>query len=168
MPDTASCTVSCSINATASEDRYVLADSTDSAALSEVVAMAFGQGAQQVTTLWHERITIGAASTTTLNLQALEDKFGNAISFDAIKVIGIRSLTKATEINLGLGGANAWTGLWDADVASNGLQIRGRMIQFAVSKEAIGWLVTAGSKNLLVQNVDADSAVELDLILLGN
>jgi len=128
-----------------------------------------GAGADQADVHWSDERTLSASATEDLDLAGgLTDAFGAAITFARIKAIYIEADSANTN-NVLLGGAaaNAFVGPFGA--AAHTIAVRPGGAVLLVAPDATGYVVTAGTGDLLrVGNSGAGTSVKYRIVVVGS
>jgi hypothetical protein len=129
----------------------------------------FGAGAGQANLVFADQRTLAASASEELDLDggALLDPFGVALAFKRVKALVVCAAAGNTnKVIVGGAAANAFVGPFGA--ANNTLAVDPGGSVLIASPTAAGWLVTAGTGDLLkIANGGAGSAVDYDIILIG-
>lgn len=112
-----------------------------------------GTAADQVDTKYTASLTLTASTPQTLNLQALIDIYGNAISFKRVKTLTVTmgSTTDGQTVTLSPGASNPWTGLFGTSTSTLVLQASTSSNQgflALTAPNATGWAVSSTSNTL--------------------
>lgn len=132
------------------------------------ISHADGTGANQAAILWSDTRTLTTGATESLDLSgtALTDAFGAAVALTSIKGIVLYSST-ANTTNLTIGNvANGLATIFGA--ATQSLTLHPGELLVKWTPLAAGYVVTAGTADLLkVANAAGASAI-YDIIIIGN
>lgn len=131
-------------------------------------ALASGTGLDQADLVFHDKRTLSATSSESLDLAGgLTDAFGQSLAFARIKAITIRNLATTAGYHLEVGGAasNAFVN-WVGD-ASDVLRIGPGGVMQLWNPSAAGYAVTAGTGDLLKINNPNGASLEYEIILIG-
>ena len=127
-----------------------------------------GTGANQANLIFRDQRTLGATTSENLDLAgSLTDAYGSTITFARVKLIYVKAAT-ANGGNIIVGGAAANTFVGPFADATDKVKIpAGGMFQVA-DAGATGWVVTAGTGDILkVENDDGAEAGTYDIIIIG-
>ena len=127
-----------------------------------------GTGNNQVNTLWSDERTLATLTTDSLDLAgALTDAFGSTLTFTRIKAILIDidapDGTKALRVGP-RAVANAFQGPWGGVGAEAYSTVHRTFYQV---EPYTGWLVTAGTADLLIINNNTAGSVTYRIVILG-
>jgi hypothetical protein len=145
-----------------------LGTSDDPIALDYTQLLASGTGANQASNIYHDRRTLGASASESLDLAGvLTNKFGTVLTFTKIKAIIIHASSGNTN-NVLVGGAASNQFInWVAD-ASDVLAVRPNGTFIIVAPDATGYAVTAATGDLLkIANSAAGTSVTYDIVIIG-
>lgn len=135
---------------------------------SWVLSLTNGTGADQANFSWSDAITITASSSSTIDLNALTDRAGNAIAPSIVKLIGVKlysSSDTAATISIGNAASNQWVSLLEGtnDLA----KIRYGGFVLAGARDATGYAVSGTNKNLKILNNSATQSVVVHVVVVG-
>jgi hypothetical protein len=122
------------------------------------ISFTQGTGANQIDTVWHDRIL----STDTFDLQVLTDFFGLSFGFSLLKVVYIKNRHATADVNVH-GDVGTIVTPWANDIVTIGPG----GILFMVRPDAIGWPVISSNKDIEFARVGGGAAVDLDFVLGG-
>lgn len=132
------------------------------------IELANGTGSGQANFAYQDQITITASSSSTVDLFALTDAFGNSVAPTICKVLAIRlysSSDTAASINVGAAASNIFS---PHLAASNDIVvIRYQGWAIFVAKDATGYAIDATHRNLKILNNSATQSVVVDLVMVG-
>lgn len=144
---------------------------TAGASLSRVYQQLLtdGAGLNQANRLWHDQRTLAASATEDLDLAGvLTDPFGVLITFARIKGIVVTAAAANTN-NVIVGGAATNAFLTWVGAAAHTVTVRPGGVLAVFAPDATGYVVTAGTGDLLrVGNSAAGTSVTYDIVLLGS
>lgn len=128
-----------------------------------------GSGAGLANRLWTDQRTLAASASEDLDLAgSLADAFGVTQSFARVKALIIAAAaSNANNLVVGAASSNAWAALLGA---THTLTIRPgtSVCVFAGGADAIGYVVTAGTGDLLkIANSAGGSTVTYDIAVIG-
>lgn len=126
-----------------------------------------GTGNQKINNVWHDERTLAASGSESIDLAGtLTNRFGQAVTFTRVRGIIVRA-DPANTNDVVIGGApsNGFVGPFGA--AAHTVQVRPGDI-FAITNQNLGWLVTAGTGDLLrILNSGAGTSVKYKILLMG-
>lgn len=126
-----------------------------------------GTGLNQANRIFQDRITIDAEDEELLDLTALTDSLGAAVSFARLKAIYLKNRSATAGDVLELGGTVA-NGLGSLYVGTNAGQLIGPDgIALLVNPSLAGWLVTPATGDILRVGNPGENDIECDLVLIG-
>ena len=128
-----------------------------------------GTGASQANMWWHDQRTLGASATEDIDLAgSLTSVFGTTITFTSIKMIYVKASASnnvANNVNVSRASANGFV-LFLA--ASDGFALPPGAFALMVNPNATGWVVTAGTGDLLtLTNSAGTNSVVYDIVIVG-
>jgi hypothetical protein len=126
-----------------------------------------GTGANQANKCWHDQRTLGASASENLDLAGgLNDAFGGAITFTAIKAILIKAAAgNVNNVVIGAAASNAFVGPFGASTHTLHLAPGASVL---LLHPGAGWPVTAGTGDILkIANGGAGTSVTYDIALAG-
>lgn len=136
--------------------------------IKEIVDASFtvGTGADQANQVWSDQRTLAASANEELDIQGgtLENGFGQAITFSAIKAIFIRNRSTTGELLVGGAAANAFDSPFGD--SSDKVRVRRGGILLLTGPDAVGHAVDA-SDVLKIDNEDTVNTLTYDIILVG-
>lgn len=136
--------------------------------LRKLVELASGVGAGQANRIFHDRRTIAASGTDTLDLAgSLADAFGATITFARIKGLVIAAAAANTN-NVLVGGheSAAWAS-W-VDAADNEVIVRPGGVLALFAPDATAYAVAATTGDILqIANSSSGTSVTYDIVILG-
>lgn len=147
--------------------------------LQNTIAWTLGTGVNQINAAYVALLSIAASGNQVLDLTALTDTLGNALSFAGIKAIFIQLLGTADLAPDGVTTGNGCTGITVGNNATNPFsapisdQATGTITfvngeQFGRGRDsAAGWTVDATHKSLKIVNNDAVNAAKVLIGLQG-
>lgn len=113
--------------------------------------------------IYHDKITLAASASTTLDLMSMIDALGESIVFSTVKVLVIKETGGAANVTVTVGGStNTFIG---PGFESEPLLLQTNGIMAFSDK--VGWSVGAGTKYLIFQNLSGSVAAEIDVIIIG-
>lgn len=129
--------------------------------------LTFGTGAGQFNIKYSEQLSIGAGSSTTLNLSSLTDHFGNSLNFVRIKELYIENSALATASALAVGnaGVTPFAGIISPGTATISIR-NGCSWHIGPCTDATGYVVSTGV-NLLITNSDGANAATVNVFIAG-
>lgn len=130
-------------------------------------ALATGTGADQADKIWHDRRTIAASATDSLDLAgALLDGLGDAFTPARIKaVIVVAALANTNNVNVTRPASN---GLPLFLAAGDGIAVRPGGVFVWIARDATGVAVTGGTGDLLdIVNSAGGTDVTYDIYVIG-
>lgn len=132
------------------------------------IALTNGTGSGSANFAYQDQLTISASSSSTVDLNALTDEFGNAIAPSKVKLLAIRLYSSSdTAASLNIGGAASNT--FSAIVANANDIVVCRYqgwIVFACT-DSTGYAVDATHKDLKILNNSSTQSVVVDLVVVG-
>lgn len=131
------------------------------------IEWADGAGLNQANRIFQDRLSVGAAGEQLLDLTALTDSLGAAISFARLKAILVinRSVIAADVLQLG---GTVSAGLSTLYVGTNAGQLIGPGgLALLVNPSLAGWAVTATTADILRIGNPGANAIECDVVLIG-
>ncbi len=138
--------------------------------LREVISLADGIGAGRADKIFHDRRTLAASGSESLDLAGgLVDAYGNALTFARIKVMLIVAAA-ANVNNVVVGGVASLGFITPFGDATDKLVVRPgtRFLIAAGEADATAYAVTAATGDLLqVANSGAGTPVTYDIVLIG-
>lgn len=146
-----------------------LATATLPVQVARALAFADGAGANQADRLFTDRRTLAASGTEDLDLAGvLTDIFGATLTFARIRALIIAADEGNTnDVVVGGAAANGWI-TWVGG-ATHTVTVRPGGLIVAAAPDATGYVVTAGTGDLLhVANSGAGTGVTYDVVLLGS
>ena len=139
------------------------------ALINRVLQLIDGTSAGKADRLYASRLTIGASSSTDLDLAGvLTDDFAQTITMARVK--GLFVTAAAANVNnvvLGAAVGNVWTALLNS---TGTVQVRPGALLLALvgAADATGWVVGAGATDLFrVANGGAGTSVTADVVIIG-
>lgn len=132
------------------------------------IALAAGTGSGQANFAYQDSITIAASSSTTVDLFALTDAFGNVVAPTICKVLAIRlksSAYAAASLNVGAAAANIFSPHLAASNDIFVVRYQGWVI--FVAKDATAFPIDATHRNLKILNNSTTQSVDVDLVVVG-
>lgn len=147
-----------------------LATSSLSDAATSLQTFVDGVGDLQANKRFQDSRTLTNASSEELDMTgSLLDIYGDAINFARVKLIWIRVIKKTPGPNLIVGGAaaNAFSTMFGADAHT--LVVRNGNPVLLSAFDATGYVVTAGTGDLLKMLHDGSETVDLDyeIVIIG-
>lgn len=131
------------------------------------IAWTTGSSANQATKLYTSALNIAASGNTTLDLTALTDAQGAALTFASIKaIILIADAANVNNVVLGNAASNQFAAFFDA--ATDTVSIPPNGAFYIANPTAAGWTVDGTHKSLKLANSSSGSAVTGELYILGN
>lgn len=131
------------------------------------IALTNGTGSGNANFAYQDQLTISASSSTTVNLFALTDAFGNAIAPARAKVVAVR-LTSSTDtaatLNVGAAASDVWCPFAD-DTDIQVVRYQGWWVIACL--DATGYVIDNTNKNLKIANNSATQSVTVDLVVIG-
>ena len=130
--------------------------------------LSTGTSANQADKVWHDRRTLGAGVSESLDLAgSLTDAFGATVTMAKIKGVLIYNRETTTGLYLQVGGAasNAWSAGMLVD-ATDKIKI-GPSGYNAWASPIDGYAVTAGTGDILKIDNPSAAAVTYDIIIIG-
>jgi hypothetical protein len=144
-----------------------LSSATNDLQLTPEIALSDGAGVNQANRVFQDTITLAAASETLLDLTALTDALGGAVSFARLKAIYLRNKSATAGDNLELGGT-VTAGLSTLYVGTNAGQLIGPGgIALLVNPSAAGWVVTPTTADILRIGNPGSNAITYDIVVIG-
>jgi hypothetical protein len=145
--------------------------STPSSLLNFARQMNFSQGAAagQADMIWHDRRTIAASSTDSLDLTgSLVGPFGGtALTFARIKMLAVAPLAANTN-NINLQRPSASTGVPLFLAAAGGIVLKPGGLFLWYDPTAAGVVVTPSTGDIIeVVNAAAGTSVDYDIVIVG-
>lgn len=132
------------------------------------LALDDGEGANAIESIWHDQRTLSASASENLDLAGgLTDAYGDAITFNKIKLLLVYAAAGNTNNVLVGGAASAqWVG-WVGD-ATDVVIVRPGGLLLLTAPDATGMPVVATTGDLLkVANSAGSTSVTYDIVLLG-
>jgi hypothetical protein len=144
-----------------------LSTPTSSLAVRQQMNFAQGAGAGQADMIWHDRGTIAASATTSLDLAGgLAGPFGGNLTFARIKALLVRAAAANTNnVNVVRPASNGvpWT-----LAAGDGFPVKPGGVFWWYDPTAAGVAVTAGTGDLLdLVNSGAGTSVTYEIVIVG-
>jgi hypothetical protein len=144
-----------------------LSNAVNDLTLAPEIALSDGAGLNQANRVFQDTVTLAAAGETLLDLTALTDALGSAVSFARLKAIYVRNKSATAGDNLQLGGTVV-AGLSTLYVGTNAGQLIGPGgIALLVNPSAAGWAVTATTADILRIGNPGANPIEYDIVLIG-
>ena len=130
-------------------------------------AFTDGVTANKADQLYHAQISLAAAATSTLDLEAVTNAFGTSLDFAKIKGIHITSeALKDSGVNVGGASANPWLG-WIV-AANDLLNVPPGGFAAAAAPELAGWAVSSSNSDLKFAHDGAGSeTILVDVYIVG-
>lgn len=137
--------------------------------VNRLLQLIDGTTAGKADRLYAGRVTVGASSSTDLDLAGvLTDDFAQTITFARVKGLYVAAAAaNANNVVLGAAAGNVWTGLLNS---TGTLTLRPGCfnLTMAGAADATGYAVTGGASDLLrVANSGAGSSVTADVVIIG-
>ncbi|MEW2383382.1 hypothetical protein AB0873_15005 [Micromonospora sp. NPDC047707] len=132
------------------------------------VDLANGTAAGQADRVFHDRRTLGASASESLDLAGgLVDALGAALTFARVKALIVAAAAANTNaVRVGGAAANGWT-TW-AGGADDVVSVRPGGLLVLAAGDATAYPVTAGTGDLLsVANGGAGTPVTYDIVIIG-
>lgn len=167
MSLTTKLTVNLSAALTSAQD---LASASVPLSLRQIVELADGTGAGHADRIFHDRRTLAASTSESLDLAGgLTDPLGASLTFARIKLMLIRAAAANTNNVLVGGAASNGFATFTADPTDKLVVRPGTTLLLATSDiDATGYAVTAATGDLLqVANSAAGTPVTYDIVLIG-
>ncbi len=146
-----------------------LGNKRDAIGFPAEIVIGNGVGAGQSDQMFQDTRTLTSSQTESLDLAgSLVDSFGVVLTFVEITAIYIKAdPANISKIRIGGAAANAWPGPFDA--LNDKVNIEPGEVYLATNlRSATGWIVTAGTADLLdVENTDVSNAANYDISLVG-
>lgn len=131
------------------------------------IALADGAGVNAANLVYQDTVTLAGGGETLLDLTALTDALGQAVSFARLKLIYLRNKSVTAGDVLQLGGAVS-NGLDTLYVGTDAGQLVGPDgTALLVNPSAAGWAVTASTADILRIGNPGANAIECDIVLIG-
>ena len=145
-----------------------LSSPADRLARTLATTLADGSGAGQANRLWHDQRIVNASTNDDLDLAggSLVDVFGQALTFARIKAMVFQHKAGANVLTIGNGGTNAFNTPFNG-VDAGAVTLRPTGIIAMVAPDATGYVVTAGTGDILRVANGAGSSVTFDVYLIG-
>lgn len=131
---------------------------------NSAVTLSNGTGADKAQVQWHSRLSISSASSTTIDLTALEGMYGN-VAFSVIKAIYIKLNTETDTYTLEVGNATTNNQKLFLKDNSDVFVLNNAGYLFCQSAKK-GWIVDANNKNIKLNNPNA-TGVTVDVFIIG-
>lgn len=136
-------------------------------AVSPRIEWADGAGLNQANRVFQDRYTIAGGGDQQLDLTALTDPFGAALSFARLKAIYIKNRSVTAGDNLQLGGT-VTAGITSLFVAANdGIIVGPDGVVLLVNPSLAGWAVTATTADILRIGNPGSNPIDVDVVLIG-
>lgn len=136
--------------------------------IAQQITFLQGAGAGQADMIWHDRRTIAASATDSLDLAgtALQNPFGANLTFARLKMIFVRAAAANTNnVNVVRPASN---GVPWALAAGDGFAVKPGGLFLWHDPSAAGAVVTAGTGDLIdIVNSAGGTSVEYDVVLVG-
>lgn len=135
--------------------------------LRKRLVLATGAGANQADRIWHDRRTVAASGTDSLDLAgSLEDALGGA--FTPARVKGLLVVAAEANANNVVVTRPASNGVPIFSAAGDAVPVRPGGLLLWVAPDATGVAVTGGTGDLIdIVNSAGGSSVTYDIVLLG-
>lgn len=137
--------------------------------INRVLQLIDGTAAGKADRLYAATLTVGASSSTDLDLAGvLADDFGQTITMARVKGLYVAAAAvNANNVVLGAAAANPWTTLLNSTGTAT-LKPGGLLLALTGVADAIGWPVTAGTGDQFrVANGGAGTSVSADVVIIG-
>lgn len=138
--------------------------------LRYAVVLADGSAAGQADRIFHDRRTIAASGSDSLDLAGgLSDPLGASLTFARLKLLLIRAaITNTNQVLVGGAVSNAFTSPFGDATDKIKIPPGGTLLLAAGQADATGYTVTASTGDLLLlANSGAGSSVTYDIVLIG-
>jgi|GEM_PF-1981465 len=136
-----------------------------------LISLANGTGADKIDLLFAKQLTFSASTSQTLDLTALTDILGAAVSFARVRVVAIKVYSQTDAASLTVGGAasNAWEAFLSTAgtitiPAASAANQNGAFF-LLTAPNTTGWVVDSTHKNLKLQ--PSAHAFNADVFLAG-
>lgn len=150
-------------------DGNAVNESENTGNISYSTTLSDGTGSQQADKIYFVAGTLAASGSTTYDLGALTDVFGNAIDFNRIKVMQLKNTTAVTVtgavLQVGAAASNPfvnWVGNTD-DIVN----VRANGVLFLSAPDATAYSVGSGV-NLKLVNASGATSASFSLVLVGS
>lgn len=132
------------------------------------IELTNGTGSGNANFAYQDQLTISASSSSTVNLYALTDAFGNAIAPARAKLVAVRlysSSDTAATINVGAAASDVFSPMFADDTDIAVVRYQGWVVW--VAKDATAYVIDNTNKNLKIANNSATQSVVVDLVVIG-
>lgn len=132
------------------------------------VDLADGTAAGQADRIFHDRRTLAASASESLDLAGvLVDALGATLTFARVKALVVAAAAGNTNtVRVGGAASNAWAS-W-ADAADNVIAVRPGGLLALAAGDATSYPVTAGTADLLqIANGGSGTPVTYDIVIIG-
>lgn len=144
-----------------------LSSPSDQLARTLAITIADGSGAGQANQLWHDQRIVTASTNDDLDLAgSLTDVFGQTIALARVKALILQHKAGSNVLTVGGSPANPWISWLAASGDGVILRPNGGIIA-AIAPDATGYVVTAGTGDILRVANGAGSSVTYDIYLVG-
>lgn len=136
------------------------------AKMSEVLTMADGVAADQADIVYSASFTIAGSGTQVIDLNAVTDTLGNAITFADVKMMAFFAYAaNGDRIDIGGNSSDPFDD-WIGNVTTAEIQLYPGDI-FVLTRKGAGWpIVNNSSDKLLLTNISG-SSVTIDVLIIG-
>ena len=132
-----------------------------------------GAAAYQASVRWHDRRTLAAATSETLDLTALTQVLldgTQTITFATLRELVVVNHGTAADQTIDVSTEGLTNGLWD--LLDKGNQTGGsirthRAGVWAISRKKLGWVITASTKEIKLTNNAAGDPTDYSIYLVG-
>ncbi|MGC5009747.1 hypothetical protein ACLQ2R_03175 [Streptosporangium sp. DT93] len=138
--------------------------------LRQALVLADGAGAGMADRIFHDRRTIAASGSDSLDLAGgLSDPLGVSLSFARLKVLLVRAAAaNVNQVLVGGAASNAFAAPFGDATDKIKIPPGGTLLLAAGQADATGYAVTASTADLLlIGNGGAGSSVTYDIVLIG-
>lgn len=136
--------------------------------MSVEVDLTNGTGAGQADRVWSDTRTISASSSENLDLAGvLTDAFGTVVTFARVKAVKVTAAAANTNNVVVGAGSSPWLTFLNAAGTAT-LRPGGALLAVCGEADATGWVVTAGSGDILkVANSSSGTSVTYTITVIG-
>jgi len=127
-----------------------------------------GTNADQMATLVVNTITLTNAASQTVDVSALTNSFGDAVSFKAVRLFGATAPAANTNaIEIQSASSNGWASMFGTATTNGAMTVRAGGTVFAVAPDLTGYAVATNAHRLTVLNVGTNP-VSVTLYIAGS
>lgn len=144
-----------------------LSSPTNNALINPVIDLADGAGINAANRVYQASGSVGSAGEVLIDLTALTDPLGGAVSFARVKAIYLRNKSSTAADNLQLT-APSEAGISTLFVAvGDGIIVGPGGLALLANPSAAGWAVTATTADILRIGNPGANAIAYDLVIVG-